>query len=81
MTRVYELPKCLHMSRQSRGYTGFMSVRPPLLYVLMCLRCYNSKLLSRISFKHVFGSGEEHYFKVTLNSNNNKVMVALRLEI
>ena len=54
---------------------------PPLLYVLTCVRCCNSKLLSRISFKHVFGSGEEHYFKVTLNSNNNKVMATLRLEI
>ena len=56
---------------ESLGYIGFMSIAPrPLPYVFTCVH-NNSKMLSRISFKLgtlVFGSGEEPYFKVTLNS-------------
>ena len=54
---------------KSQGYTGFTSVVPPP-YISTCA-CNNSKMLSQISFKldrHVFKSGEESYFKVTLNS-------------
>ena len=54
---------------ESRGYIGFMSVAPPP-HILTCVR-NNSKTFPGISFKlgpHVFRSGEDPYFKVTLNS-------------
>ena len=54
---------------KSRGYTGLTSVTSPLPYVLTCVRD-NVKPLSRILFKcdtHVFGPGQEPYFKETVN--------------
>ena len=68
-----------YIPRRKSGYIGFTSIAPPC--VLTCVRD-NSKSLSQISFKldtHVFWSGKEPYFKVTLNSQYKRTCGHLKV--
>ena len=56
---------------ESRGYIGFTCIAPPPPYILICVR-YNYKNAFTDFIQtwdtQVFGSVEEPYYKVTLNS-------------